>query len=152
MLTDAHVQFLGLCKDPAQEPSLQTRTGHHVCDGERWQGICRGRSRYLEKIGWMSVKSRYQAGDMVVCFAEQRAGLSHKPLSQILQSDLNVPLYILSGSLSSERFAFKLAVHRLPHGRVPLPLSSASSVLQVKIDQSRKRLGSYRIAVAFHPR
>jgi hypothetical protein len=32
-----------------------------------------------------------------VCFAEQHIGLSHKPLSQVLQSDLNVPLYILSG-------------------------------------------------------
>ena len=44
-----------------------------------------------------AVKSRQQAGDIVVCFAEQRAGLLQRPLSQILQSDLDIPLYILSG-------------------------------------------------------
>jgi hypothetical protein len=44
-----------------------------------------------------AVKRNYQAGDMIVCFAEQRAGLLHKPLSQILESNLKVPLYILSG-------------------------------------------------------
>jgi hypothetical protein len=34
---------------------------------------------------------------MIVCFAEQRAGLSRRPLSQILQSNLDAPLYVLSG-------------------------------------------------------
>jgi len=47
---------------------------------------------------WVTaVKSRFQAGDVVVCLAEQRAGLLQRPLSQILQSDLKVPLYVLSG-------------------------------------------------------
>ncbi|MDO9302785.1 MAG: hypothetical protein Q7T89_15470, partial [Anaerolineales bacterium] len=46
---------------------------------------------------WVNVvKTRAQPGDMVVCFAEQRVGLSRKSLSQILQSDLNMPIYILS--------------------------------------------------------
>jgi hypothetical protein len=44
-----------------------------------------------------TVKSNYQAGDMIVCFAEQRAGLFHRPLSQILESNLRAPVYILSG-------------------------------------------------------
>jgi hypothetical protein len=43
------------------------------------------------------VKRNYQLGDLVVCFSEQRAGLLHKPLSQILQSNLKIPVYILSG-------------------------------------------------------
>jgi hypothetical protein len=42
------------------------------------------------------VKSNWQTGDVIVCFAEQRAGLLYKPLSQILQSNLNIPVYILS--------------------------------------------------------
>jgi hypothetical protein len=47
---------------------------------------------------WVNaVKRNYQAGDMIVCFAEQRAGILHKPLSQILESKLNMPVYILSG-------------------------------------------------------
>jgi hypothetical protein len=45
--------------------------------------------------------SNYRAGDMIVCFAEQRVGLLHRPLSQILQSSLGAPVYILS-SLNSE--------------------------------------------------
>jgi hypothetical protein len=44
-----------------------------------------------------AVRSRRQAGDMVMCFAEQRAGLLQRPLSQILRSNLDIPLYILSG-------------------------------------------------------
>jgi hypothetical protein len=34
---------------------------------------------------------------MIVCFAEQRAGLLHKPLSHILKSNLTIPVYIVSG-------------------------------------------------------
>ena len=33
------------------------------------------------------VKTHFQSGDLVVCFAEQRAGSSHKLLSEVLQSD-----------------------------------------------------------------
>ena len=93
--TDAHIQFLGLYSDPSQEPSFRRElvtmsamvndgrvsAEADVIFGKDWVGV---------------VKIRYQTGDRVVCFAEQRVGLSHKPLSQILQSELNVPLYILS--------------------------------------------------------
>ena len=43
------------------------------------------------------VKRNSQKGDMIVCFKEQRAGLLHRPLSQILESNLSFPVYILSG-------------------------------------------------------
>jgi hypothetical protein len=46
---------------------------------------------------WVNiVRSNWQAGDMIVCFAEQRAGLLNRPLSQILQENLDIPTYILS--------------------------------------------------------
>ena len=93
--TGAHIQFLGLYTDPAQELSLRRELvtmSAMVNDG--WV------SAEVDVIfgkDWVDVvKTRCQAGDMVVCFAEQRVGLSHKLLSQILQSELNVPLYILS--------------------------------------------------------
>ena len=94
--TGAHVKLLCLCNDAIQEPSLRRRlvtmsamvnygnvsAEAEVAFGKDWVG---------------AVKSRWQAGDTIVCFAEQHAGLLQKPLSQILQSDLDVPLYILSG-------------------------------------------------------
>jgi hypothetical protein len=44
-----------------------------------------------------AVKQNSQPGDMIVCIAEQRVGLWQRPLSQILQSNMDNPVYILSG-------------------------------------------------------
>jgi len=35
-------------------------------------------------------------GDIIVCFAEQRDGLLCKPLKQVLEEDLDAPIFILS--------------------------------------------------------
>ena len=92
----AHVLFIGLCKDAAQEPGLRRQlvtmsamvqdpkvsAEAKVEIGTNWVGI---------------VKTHYQAGDMIVCSAEQRAGLLHKPLSQILEANLNTSVYVISG-------------------------------------------------------
>jgi hypothetical protein len=49
-------------------------------------------------MNWVDVvKRNYQTGDMIVCFAEHRAGLLQKPLNQILESNLTVPVYVVSG-------------------------------------------------------
>jgi hypothetical protein len=46
---------------------------------------------------WLTaVKNVYEQGDGIVCFAEQRAGLLQRPLSQILASNINATFYILS--------------------------------------------------------
>jgi hypothetical protein len=94
--TGMHVQFLSLCKDVAQEPALRraliTMTAL-IRDGR----VC---AEVSVEIGtsWVDiVKRNYQTGDMIVCFAEQRVGLLQRPLSQILESDLRTPVYILSG-------------------------------------------------------
>ena len=98
----ARVQLLGLCKDAAQEPGLRrglvtmsalvqdarVSTDMKVEVGTKWVHV---------------VKRNYRAGDMIVCFAEQRAGLMHKPLSQILESNLNATVYILSGLYQPDR-------------------------------------------------
>ena len=94
--TGAHIKFLSLCNDTVQEPSLRRRLttmSESVNDGN-----VSAEAEVIFGRNWVdAVKSRWQTGDMVVCCAEQRAGLLQKPLSQILQSDLDVPLYILSG-------------------------------------------------------
>ena len=98
-LANAHyasVQFLGLCKDVEDEPSLRRRLvtmSALVKDGN-----VSAEAKVEIGTNWVDfVKRNYQTGDMIVCFEEQRAGLLHRPLSQILESNLNFPVYILSG-------------------------------------------------------
>ena len=94
--TGAHVKLLGLCNDETQEPSLRRRLVT-MCAIMNY-GSVSAEAEVACGNNWVdAVKSRRQAGDIVVCFAEQRAGLLQRPLSQILQSDLDVPLYVLSG-------------------------------------------------------
>ena len=92
----AHVLLLSFCKNPTHEPSLRR-------DLITLSAMIQDGSVHVEvnveiAANWVEVVRRnYQSGDTVVCFAEQRAGFLHKPLSQILQSDLKIPVYILSG-------------------------------------------------------
>lgn len=94
--TGAHIKFLSLCSDIVQEPSLRRRLA--TLSATVRDGNVSAEAEVILGRNWVEVvKSRRQADDMVVCCAEQRAGLMQKPLSQILQSDLDAPLYILSG-------------------------------------------------------
>jgi hypothetical protein len=92
----ARVELLGLCQDEEQEQGLRRQLvtmASLLQDG-------RVITEFKVEFGtnWVrAVKRNYQSGTIVVCFAEQCTGLLHRPLSQILQSNLNVPLYILSG-------------------------------------------------------
>lgn len=92
----ARVQFLGLCKDAMQELSLRRTLATlyaMVQDGKVF-----AEAKVEFGTSWVDiVKRNYETGDMIVCFEEQRAGLLHRPLSQILESNLNIPVYILSG-------------------------------------------------------
>ena len=93
---ESHILFIGLCKDTAEEPGLRrqliTMTAM-VHDGKSTA------EAYVEtRTNWVTIVERnYQQGDLVVCFAEQRTGLMQKPLSQILQSTLKIPMYLISG-------------------------------------------------------
>jgi hypothetical protein len=94
-LSGNRVLLISLCKDPVRAPSIYRQlitmaaliqNGNvmaeaHVETGNNWAA---------------AITNIYQAGDMVVCFVSQRAGLFHKPLSQVLQSSLKIPIYILS--------------------------------------------------------
>jgi hypothetical protein len=93
---ESQILFIGLCNDTAEEPGLRrqliTMTAM-VQDGKA------SAEAYIETgTNWVTiVKRNYLQGDLVVCFAEQRAGLIQKPLSQVLQSSLKIPVYIISG-------------------------------------------------------
>lgn len=92
---NAHVQLLGLCRDAAQEPNLRR-------DLVTMASMLRGARVSVDvnvEFGttWIeAVKRNIQVGDRIVCFAEERAGLLHRPLSQILQSNIDATVYILS--------------------------------------------------------
>lgn len=92
----ARILFIGLCNHAAQESSLRRQliTMSAMAQDSRVSA----EAKVQFGTNWVDVvKSNWQAGDMIVCFAEQRAGLLYRPLSQILQSNLDIPLYILSG-------------------------------------------------------
>lgn len=93
--TCMHVLLLTLCKDPAEEHSLRRRL---ITMASLLQD---GRIRVEVKVvfgtNWVAaVKDNYRTSDWIVCFAEQRAGILQRPLSQILESNLKATLYVLS--------------------------------------------------------
>ena len=91
----ACVQLIGLYTDASQEPSL--RRGLVTMSAMVNDGKVSAEAEIIFGKDWVeAVKSRWQPGDLVVCFSEQRVGLLRKPLSQILQTDLDVPLFIFS--------------------------------------------------------
>ena len=92
----ARILFIGLCKDKIQESSLRRQLVTMSAMAQDSKVSAEAKVQF--GTNWVDVvKSNWQAGDMIVCFAEQRAGLLYRPLSQILQSNLDIPLYILSG-------------------------------------------------------
>lgn len=99
--TSRRVHLLGLSRDPTQESSLRRQLiamSALLSDGEIFT-----EASIEFGTGWMdAVRRHYQMGDMLVCFAEQRDGLLHKPLQQVLEAKLDVPVLILS-DLYSQR-------------------------------------------------
>ena len=90
-----HVLLLSLCKDPRQELSL--RRALATLSAMTQDGRIPVETKVEIGMNWINaVKRNYQTSDMVVFFAEQRAGLLQRPLSQILESNLTVPVYIVS--------------------------------------------------------
>lgn len=140
----ASVQFIGLYADTADEPSLRrdlvimsammkdhkVSTEVEVLFGKNWIEI---------------VKSRWQAGDIIVCFDEQRVGLLQQPLSQVLQTSLDIPVYIIYGP-ASEKDKNWLSQVALWGGCIAIIASFF--LLQIRIDQFMKD-SLYTIMFAF---
>ena len=127
----ACIQFVGLCKDELQESSLRRQLV--IMTAMVQDGNVSAEANVEFGNNWVNVvKPNWHEGDMIVCFAEQRAGLLHRPLSQILQSNLNIPVYILSGlypQSSSRVNMFKL----IPLWAGLLSITAGSFLLQIRI-------------------
>jgi hypothetical protein len=93
---DRHVQFLGLCQDRSKELSLRRQliTMSALVNDRRISAEV----KVDAGTSWVdAVRKIYQTGDVIVCFAEQRAGILHRPLNQILEEHLDAPVLILWG-------------------------------------------------------
>jgi hypothetical protein len=93
--TNSNILLLGVCSDANQELALRR-------DLATVAALIRDARVYVEtrvevRTDWLAaVKQSYQKGDMIVCIADQSVGLRRRPLSQILESTFQAPIYILS--------------------------------------------------------
>ncbi|MBI5944177.1 MAG: hypothetical protein HY864_07400 [Chloroflexi bacterium] len=92
----SRVMFIGLSKDAAREPAVRRQlvTFSALVGG----GNISVESKIEFGNNWLNVvKPEWREGDVIVCFTEQHAGLARKPLNQVLESNLNAPVYALVG-------------------------------------------------------
>lgn len=96
------VQFLGLCNDAAQEPSLRRQlVTLSALVGDK---TVAAESKIEFGSNWLNaVKSNWREGDVLVCFTEQRAGTRHRPLSQLLKSNFAATVYVLDNFSQPDR-------------------------------------------------
>ena len=93
---NSQILFLGLCSNEAQESSLR-RQLITLCAMAQ-EGKIQAEGRIEAGSNWVhAVRSTVRDGDMIVCFDEQNSGITRRPLSQVLESSLHTPVYILSG-------------------------------------------------------
>lgn len=94
--TGAQVRFLGLCSNAEAELVLK-RTLVTASALMNSGGIASDSEIVVCKNWLDAVQSRLQPSDMVVCSSGPDSGSHQKSLHPILQADLGVPLYVLSG-------------------------------------------------------
>ncbi len=129
--TGTRVQFLGLCKDAVQEPSL--RRGLVTMAALVQDGRVSTEAKVEIGTNWVeAVKRDLQTGDMIVCFAEQRAGLLLRPLSQILEANLDAPVYIISG-LYTQRTSRSDWLYQIVAWTGSIGIIAGSFLLQIRL-------------------
>ena len=130
--TGMNIQLISLCKDLSQEPSLRRELvtmSALMRDGR----VC-AEAKVEVGTDWVEVvKRNLQSGDMIVCFAEQQVGLFHRPLSQILQSNMKMPVYILSGLTSPDASTFSNWLSQLMAWIGSIGIIAGSTLLQIRI-------------------
>ena len=128
----ACVLLISSCKDSKQESSL--RRALIILCAMLQNGRLPVETKVEIGMNWVDVvKHNYQAGDTIVCFAEQRAGLLQKPLSQILESNLVIPVYVVSGVYIPKPKSNRLAEVTAWLGSIGM--IAGFGLLQVKIIQ-----------------
>jgi hypothetical protein len=89
-------QFIGLCKDAAHESSLRCQLALlSAMVGNEYIPV---KSKIEIGSNWLNaVKLEWQHGDVIAYFSEKSSALPQRPLSQILESNLNATVYVLNG-------------------------------------------------------
>jgi hypothetical protein len=128
----ARVLLINLCKDSIQEYSLR-RALIMLCVMVQ-DGRIPVETNVEIGTNWVDVvKRNFQADDRIVCFAVQRAGLLQKPLSQILESNLIIPVYVVSGVYIPKRKSSWFTAVTVWLGSIGIIV--AFGLLQIKIMQ-----------------
>lgn len=93
---ESRVQLIGLSKDAAHEPGVRRRLVTLSAMVETSAILVE--SKVEVGSSWLNAIQQYwHQGDVIVCFAEEPSGFGNMPLHQILQSNLNATVYVLSG-------------------------------------------------------
>jgi hypothetical protein len=93
---ESRVLFLGLCRDETEEPRLRRALATmSALLQDNWVST----EAHVELgTNWLkAIKSNWQAGDVIACFSGQQVGFAHRPLRQILESNLKATVYVLEG-------------------------------------------------------
>jgi len=118
----AEVWLVGLGADPCQEPALRRMlvTLTAVLKHDRVEA----HSQVFTGRDWARrLKAVIREGDLVICWDEQPEGYLTKPLSRLLQTELNAPLLILS----------KPSERRLPRPRWLLQAAAWTGILAMLV-------------------
>jgi hypothetical protein len=92
----SRVLFLGLCRDETEEPRLRRAlVTMSALLQDNWVST---EAKVELGTNWLkAIKSNWQVGDVIACFAGQQVGFAHRPLRQILESNLKATVYVLEG-------------------------------------------------------
>ncbi len=109
------ILLLGIAPDPTEEAGLRRQlvTIAAFVEGEYSRmGLAVPGTRQSERVEiriecgreWLAkLRSLLRPGDMLACYSEDRVGLLERPMSDILSSSLNMPIYTLSGLNTEHR-------------------------------------------------
>jgi len=97
------VQFIGLCTDPVSEPGVRRQMAT-LCAMVRNEHIT-AEAKIESGPDWLkAVRSEWHTADVIACITEPGADSAPGPLHEILESNLNVRVYMLTGIHSREKW------------------------------------------------
>ena len=93
---ESHILFLGLCSDETEEPRMRRAlVTMSALLQDSW--VCT-EAKIEFGTNWLrAIKSTWRTGDVIACFGGQQVGLAHRPLRQIIESNLKATVYLLDG-------------------------------------------------------
>jgi hypothetical protein len=107
-LLDRNIQFLGICRDAADEPAIRRQlvTLSSIARDDR----INTEVKVEPGLNWLeAVQTHWQPGDRIACFEGQRFGLRRRPLEDLLETRLEATVYVLPIPAAEARRRSKLA-------------------------------------------